>query len=536
MTTKQHNNWIILLYLLIAFLLGISVAINFLPSGKSAISNDKIEKLNEVLNYIDKYYVDSVDVDSIFDQAISSILQSLDPHSAYATYEENKTMMESLHGAFEGVGIQFNIMNDTVMVVATISGGPSEKAGIQAGDRIITVNGKSMIGSTNDKVFKTLRGKKGSKVKIGIRRQGVRKTLTYEVTRDVIPTHTVDVAYMVNGNTGYIKLNEFGSTTADEFHEAIEKLKKQGMSNLIVDLRGNAGGFLDAAISVCDELLPSKREIVSVEGLRMRPEVIYATRKGLFQKGKVAILIDDFSASASEIVAGAVQDNDRGYIVGRRSFGKGLVQKQFDLSDKSTIRLTTARYHTPSGRCIQRDYKQGTEAYYEELYDRLVHGEMACEDSIKLDKSLAYKTIGGRTVYGGGGIMPDYFVPLDKGNELDGYYEIANSAAMVQFAFHYANGHKAELKKTYPNLQTFVNKMTVSDAMIQQLLIDYTKLTKEKAPVLSAASKKELKLWIKGLIGRNLFGNDAFYPVVNSSDKTILKAMTVLKSGKIISN
>lgn len=529
MSTKQHSNWIIALYLLIAFLLGISVAINFLPSKKNAISNDKISKLNEVLNYIDNYYVDSVNVDSIFDQAIGSILQSLDPHSAYATYEENKTMMESLNGAFEGVGIQFNIMNDTVMVVATVSGGPSEKAGIQAGDRIISVDGKSMIGSTNDKVFKTLRGKKGSKVKIGILRQGARKPLTYEVVRDVIPTYTVDVAYMVNGSTGYIKLNEFGSTTAEEFHAALEKLKAKGMANLIVDLRGNAGGFLDAAISVCDELLPNKREIVSIEGLRMRPEKISATRKGLFQEGKVAILIDDFSASASEIVAGAVQDNDRGFIVGRRSFGKGLVQKQFDLSDKSTIRLTTARYHTPSGRCIQRDYKQGSEAYYEELYDRLVHGEMACADSIKLDKSLAYKTIGGRTVYGGGGIMPDYFVPIERNNELDGYYQIANSAALIQFAFHYANGHKKELKTTYPDAQSFVSKMTITDAMIQELLTNYTQLTKEKAPALSAASKKELKIWVKGLIGRNLYGNDAFYPVVNSTDKTILKALSVIK-------
>ena len=535
MSTKQ-NNWIIFLYLLIAFLLGISVAINFLPSRKSAVTNEQLSKLSEVLNYVDQYYVDSVDVDSLYDQTISYILQSLDPHSAYATFEENKTMMESLHGAFEGVGIQFNIMNDTVMVVATISGGPSEKAGIQAGDRLIAVDGKSMIGATNEKVFKTLRGQKGSKVKISIRRQGVRKTLHYEVVRDVIPTHTVDVAYMVNDQTGYIKLNEFGSTTAEEFHNAIEKLKSQGMKDMIVDLRGNAGGFLDAAISVCDELLPNKRQIVSIEGLHMRPERISATRKGLFQEGKVAILIDDFSASASEIVAGAVQDNDRGYIVGRRSFGKGLVQKQFDLKDKSSIRLTTARYHTPSGRCIQRDYKQGVNAYYEEMYERLAHGEMVCEDSIKLDKSLAYKTINGRTVYGGGGIMPDYFVPIDRGNELDGYYTIANSAAIVQFAFHYTNAHKNELKQSYPDVKSFISKMTVSDAMIQQLLADYAKLTKEKAPILNAASKKELKLWVKGLIGRNLYGNDGFYPIVNSTDPTLLKALSVLKKGEKLSS
>ena len=301
------------------------------------------------------------------------------------------------------------------------------------------------------------------------------------------------------------------------------------MTAMILDLRGNAGGFLDAAIGVCDELLPNKQKIVSVEGLKVRPEVFYASRKGSFETGKVIILIDDFSASASEIVAGAVQDNDRGYIVGRRSFGKGLVQRQFDLSDKSTIRLTTARYHTPSGRCIQRDYKNGTEAYYEEIIDRLARGEMENIDSIKQDKSIAYKTVGGRTVYGGGGIMPDYFVPIHQGNDLDGYYTVANTAALNQFAFHYANDHKAELTKQYPDAATFVAKATVSDKELNQMLAYYTKLTKKPVPHLTANSKKELKLWIKALIGRNLYNNDAFYPVVNQSDETIQKAMQVLK-------
>lgn len=525
----KRNNWIIVLYLLIAFLFGVSVAVNFLPSKKTMVFTNQTNKLNEVMNYINRYYVDSVNIDSIYDEAISAVLHSLDPHSAYATPEENKTMMESLEGAFEGVGIQFNIMNDTVMVIATISGGPAEKAGVRAGDRIISVNGKSIIGATNDKVFKLLRGKKGTKVKVGVKRSGFSDTYTYEITRNVIPTYTIDVAYMVDAHTGYIKMNEFGSTTVKEFQEAISKLKKQGMTAMILDLRGNAGGFLDAAIGVCDELLPNKQKIVSVEGLKVRPEVFYASRKGSFETGKVIVLIDDFSASASEIVAGAVQDNDRGYIVGRRSFGKGLVQRQFDLSDKSTIRLTTARYHTPSGRCIQRDYKNGTEAYYEEIYDRLAHGEMEYIDSIKQDKSIAYKTVGGRTVYGGGGIMPDYFVPIHQGNDLDGYYTVANTAALNQFAFHYANDHKAELTKQYPNAAAFVSKATVSDKELNQMLAYYTKLTKKPVPHLTANSQKELKLWIKALIGRNLYNNDAFYPVVNQGDETIQKAMKVLK-------
>lgn len=525
---NKHNTWILILYLLIAFLLGVSVAINFLPSKKISPANSQLYKLNEVMNYIDKYYVDSVNVDSIYDSAINALLQGLDPHSAYSTPEQNQAMMESLEGSFEGVGIQFNIMNDTVMVIATVSGGPSEKAGIRAGDRIVSVDGKSIVGATNDKVFKMLRGKKGTKVKIGVRRQGYSETFTYEVKRDVIPTYTVDVSYMVDKTTGYIKLNEFGSTTADEFNRALLKLKRLGMTALVVDLRGNAGGFLDAAIKVCDELLPNRQKIVSIEGLKVRPEEYYATRKGNFEQGKVVILIDDFSASASEIVAGAVQDNDRGFIVGRRSFGKGLVQRQFDLSDQSTIRLTTARYHTPSGRCIQRNYKEGTDAYYEELYKRIENGEMEYVDSIKLDKSVAYKTIGGRTVYGGGGIMPDYFVPIDRNADMDGYYDIANTATLIQYAFHYANDKNNTLKKSYPDAKTFVAKYTVSDAQVNEVLALYKKLTKKDAPKLSAASRKELKVWMKALIGRDLYGEEAFYPVINSTDKTIQKALQVL--------
>ena len=533
MATKQYNGWILFLYLLIAFLFGVSVAVNFLPSKKASYAHRQLSKLDEVMHYIDAYYVDSVDMDSVYDLAISTVLQSLDPHSAYSSYEDNKTMMESLNGAFEGVGIQFNIMNDTVMVIATISGGPSEKAGVRAGDRIVSVDGKSMIKATNEQVFKQLRGKKGTKVKMGIRRPGFSETYTYEVKRDVIPTYTVDVAYMLDAQTGYIRLNEFGATTTDEFRKAITKLQRSGMRRMVLDLRGNAGGYLDAAIGVCDELLPNQQRIVSVEGLKVRPEIFKATRKGSFEQGAVVVLIDDFSASASEIVAGAVQDNDRGYVVGRRSFGKGLVQRQFDLSDKSTIRLTTARYHTPSGRCIQRDYRKGIEAYYEELYERYMRGEMENADSIKIDKTLEYKTVGGRTVYGGGGIMPDYFVPLDRGNALDGYYQVANTAALNQYAFHYTNSHKESLTKAFPNAVSFVSKMTVTDAQISELLKYYQTLTKQQVPTLSAESRKELKVWLKALIGRNLYGNDAFYPVINQSDKTIAKALEVVGDVKL---
>lgn len=526
---SRRNGLLIFLWLLVAFLGGFSIALRWNPHRLSRSSNEQLEKMSEVMRYIEDFYVDSVNIDSIYGLAINAMLQGLDPHSTYSTPEDNKTMMETLEGSFEGIGIQFNIMNDTLMVVSVISGGPSEKAGLMAGDRMIEVDGKSIIGIKNEQAFKLLRGKKGSKVKVGILRPGFKDKYTYEITRGVIPTYTVDVAYMIDNKTGYIKLNEFGSTTAKEFTNAIQKLKRQGMTDLIVDLRSNGGGFLDAAVSVCDEFLPNKQKIVSIEGSKTRPEIIYASRKGNFETGKVAILIDDFSASASEIVAGAIQDNDRGIVVGRRSFGKGLVQRQFDLSDKSSIRLTTSRYHTPSGRCIQRDYVNGTEAYYEDLYKRLLNGEMESADSIHLDSTKVYHTLKGRTVYGGGGIMPDYFVPIDRGEDLNAYYEIANTSALIQFAFHYANEHKSTLQKQYSDAKSYVSGMTVTDQMLQQLINYYEKNNKKKVSKMSANSSKELKIWLKALIGRNLYGDEAFYPVINKTDKVILKALEEMK-------
>jgi len=529
MEENKHSGWLLVLWLLVAFLGGFSLALHINPNRLSKKSSEQLNKMQEVMNYIDRFYVDSVNVDSIYCLAINAMLQGLDPHSTYSTAEENKSMMETLEGSFEGIGIQFNIMNDTLMVVSVISGGPSEKAGLLAGDRMVEVDGKSIIGIKNEQAFKLLRGTKGSKVKVGILRPGFKEKYTYEITRGVIPTYTVDVAYMMDGTTGYIKLNEFGSTTAKEFNEAILKLKKQGMTSLIVDLRSNTGGFLDAAISVCDELLPTNRKIVSIEGSKVRPEVIYASKSGDFENGKVVILIDDFSASASEIVAGAIQDNDRGIIVGRRSFGKGLVQRQFDLSDQSSIRLTVSRYHTPSGRCIQREYTQGTDAYYEDLYNRLLNGEMESADSIHLDSTKVYHTLEGRTVYGGGGIMPDFFVPLERGKDMDAYYDIANSSALIQFAFHYATEHKNALKKQYPNAKTYVSGMTVTDEMLQQLVQYYEKSNQKKISTMTSTASNELKVWLKALIGRNLYDNEAFYPVINKTDKVILKAKEVLR-------
>lgn len=513
--------------IVISFLVGMTVALYFVPGRKQGLSNMQSNKLDEVVKYINSYYVDTVNTNQLFETAITSMLQELDPHSTYANASDNKAMMESLEGAFEGVGIQFSIMNDTIMVISTVSGGPSEMQGIRAGDRIVTVDGKNVagIGIQNDEVMRLLRGKKKTTVNIGIKRQGFPQIYDYTVTRDVIPTYTVDIAYMVDPHTGYIKINQFGATTAREFSDAIEQLKKKGMKKMILDLRSNSGGFLDAAIQICDEFLRKGEMIVYTEGLHVPTDKIYATRYGNFEEGEVVVLIDDFSASASEIVAGAIQDNDRGVVVGRRSFGKGLVQRQIDLSDKSSIRLTVARYHTPSGRCIQREYGKGTEAYYEDFIDRYYRGEMSHSDSIKFDENQKFTTKTGRIVYGGGGIMPDYFIPLDEDSLLNAYYQVLNSSAIMQFAFDYATENKEKVLRQYPTAEDYVKQMTVSNDLLKLLLNFYTQKTGLVVKDLTNESIKELKVWLKALIGRDIYQDEAFYPVINSSDNTFLKAV-----------
>lgn len=517
--------------ILISFLVGMTVAVYFLPSKHKGLSHSQTNKLDEVIKYVNAYYVDTVNTDKLFETAINAMLQGLDPHSTYANATDNKAMMESLEGAFEGVGIQFSIMNDTIMVVSTITGGPSEKQGIRAGDRIVKVDDKVVagIGIQNEDVMKMLRGKKKTTVKIGIMRDGFKQVYDYTVTRDVIPTYTLDIAYMIDDHTGYIKINQFGATTGKEFSEAISKLKKKGMSKMILDLRSNSGGFLDAAIQVCDEFLPKGEMIVYTEGLRVPTDKIYATRYGNFETGEVVVLIDDFSASASEIVAGAIQDNDRGIVIGRRSFGKGLVQRQIDLADKSSIRLTVARYHTPSGRCIQRQYGNGTEAYYEDFIDRYYRGEMNHADSIKFDENQKFITKKGRTVYGGGGIMPDYFIPLDEDSTLNAFYQVLNSSAIIQFAFNYATENKATLLKQYPTANDYVQEMTISNDLLKQLLNFYIQKNGQKVQNINNESIKELKIWLKALIGRDVYKDEAFYPVINSNDKAILKALSIQK-------
>jgi carboxyl-terminal processing protease len=507
------------------FLLGMSVAFYF--AKKQHTTTNTYDKLRDLIYYIDHYYVDTVNHVQLSEDAIRGMLESLDPHSTYSNAEENKAQAEQLSGSFEGIGVQFNIMNDTIMVVAAIAGGPSEKAGIRAGDRIVLVDELPVaaVKITNDQVFKKLRGKKGTLVKVGILRPGVNGVLDFDITRDVIPTHSVTSAYLINNHTGYIKIDQFGTHTAEEFEDALTKLSSKGMQYLLLDLRGNAGGYLDAALKITDHFLLKNDLILSVEGLHTKPEKFYATGKGLFTEGKLTVLIDDFSASASEILAGAIQDNDRGTIMGSRSFGKGLVQRPFDFPDGSQVRLTVSRYYTPSGRCIQRDYKNGTTAYYQELMQRFE--DEADSLSVKTDtlSNIEYRTKSGRIVYGGGGITPDITVHYPKKAYSNAYYQALNHSALIQFAFNYANQNKTMLTKQYPSAEVFINKMNVSDFVLQEYLQFYSQKSKTNIPLLNSEEINALKIWLKAFIGRNLFQDEAFFPVINSLDEVIQKAV-----------
>jgi len=375
--------------------------------------------LNELIGFINNNYVDSVDTQKLNNEAITGMLLSLDPHSVYIPASEFADANDPLMGNFEGIGIQFRIERDTVMVINTIPGGPSEKVGLLAGDRIVKVDGKSIAGIKieNDKVMKLLKGPKSTKVTVSIFRRGLKKLNDFTITRGIIPTWSIDVSFAVNAETGYIKLSKFSATTGDELHEAMAELKSKGVKKLILDLRGNSGGYLQEAIAVSDEFLPDNKLIVYTMGLHRPKQIAKSTSEGIWDNLPVVVLIDEGSASASEIVAGAIQDNDRGTVIGRRSFGKGLVQEQVGLSDGSALRLTVARYYTPTGRSIQKPYTKGAEEYYMEYYHRMEDGELENADSIKLNDSLKFKTPGGKTVYGGGGIMPDIFIPIERNSK-----------------------------------------------------------------------------------------------------------------------
>ncbi|MBN2487313.1 MAG: S41 family peptidase [Bacteroidales bacterium] len=490
-------------------------------------------KFARFIDYLDSYYVDSINAEAIVDGAIVNILGELDPHSTYIPADELKKMREPLEGNFEGIGIQFNILKDTIYVVDPIQGGPSQSVGIMAGDKIIMVDDVPVagIGITNDGVFKLLRGKKGTKVKVSVLRKGNKKLLDFTITRDKIPIFSIDAAYMIDKNTGYIKILRFSATTTEEFKVAAAKLRGQGAENLVLDLTNNGGGYLDAAVNIADEFLPAAKTIVYTEGLRSPRKDYIATAYGNFEKGKIVVLIDEGSASASEIVSGAIQDWDRGLVIGRRSFGKGLVQREMLLPDESAVRITTAKYYTPSGRLIQKPFSGGTEKYHQEIYNRYAHGELMSIDSISFPDSLKFTTlVNKRTVFGGGGIMPDIFIPLDTSFYTDFYRDIVQNGLLNQFTLQYVDENRAGLKKKYKDFPLYDKEFNIDEKLFQQFML----LTEQEGIVANdeqvMVSKPLVEIMIKALIARDLFGTDEFYRIYNTTNNTYLKAVEVIDS------
>ena len=515
----------------LAVVVGVFIGSRF-NINKPVAENDR--KLNAILNLIAQDYVDTTNFHDLVELSIPEILRKLDPHTSYFSAEELKASTDDLNGSFSGIGIQFMLDNDTIGVVEVIPGGPSEKVGIMPGDRIITIDDSVATGEnvTNGMVMKRLRGPKGTKVKLGIKRQSSSKLLTFTVTRGDIPVNTVDAYYMIDKNTGYVKINQFGRHTYDEFITAMASLQEEGAKRYIIDLRGNGGGFMEMAVLMANEFLPENMPIVFTKGRYKRDDSeVWSDGNGSFQDAELAVLIDEYSASASEIFAGAMQDNDRGLIVGCRSFGKGLVQKEFILPDSSAIHLTTARYYTPSGRCIQKDYKDGANSYNEELYDRYLHGELYSRDSMKIDKSQIFSTLNGRTVYGGGGIVPDIFVPRDTSGITNYYMDIFNAGLMERYSFNYCNNNRSGLNKMEDYKQFL--RMAPSDEVLIKDFVDYA-AANGVAPrwYYINLSRDLIVTRLKALIARDAFGNQAFYPIVNRIDKTLQEALKALNKHK----
>ena len=493
------------------------------------------QKLATTMYLIDNFYVDSTDMAKLTEEAIVAMLKSLDPHSAYIAAKDVQKANEELEGSFEGIGVTFQILRDTILVVSAVPGGPSEKVGIMAGDRIVTIDGEEAFGKkvNNEYVTKHLRGKKGTKVVLGIQRGDDTELLDFEVVRDKIPLNSINTYFMVDKKIGYIKLDKFAKESVEEFEKALAELKQQGMKSLIFDLRGNGGGYLQTAFGMGNEFLGSGKTVVFTEGLKS-PKTIFDTDKnGNFRDGRLVVLIDEGSASASEIVSGAVQDWDRGVLIGRRSFGKGLVQRPFNLPDGAQIRLTTARYYTPTGRCIQRSYEKGSEDYFKEMTKRLEHGEYYHADSIHFPDSLKYYTLGsGRTVYGGGGIMPDIFMPVDTTYSTKLFTDLVRKTVFNAYCIDYVLKNREKINQDYPKFDGFNKKFEVDDEMME----DFKKMAESKGVSWDeeqfARSEMWIKLRIKGMIAQDVWDIDKFYQVVATEDKIIQKAVEVLNSKK----
>ena len=494
-----------------------------------------LRKLNLAQFAIANLYVDETDEGKLVESAIIGMLEELDPHSTYSNAEEVKKMNEPLQGNFDGIGIQFNMAEDTLFVIQPVSGGPSEKVGIRAGDRITHVNDTLIAGvkMTTDDITRRLKGPKGTKVHVKVLRKGVDELLGFTIERDKIPVYSLDASYMMTPKIGYIKINRFGATTHQEFMDALASLKGQGLQDLILDLQGNGGGYLNAAIDIANEFLGAGELIVYTEGRRNPRREFFAKGDGKHQSGRVVVLVDEFSASASEIVAGAVQDWDRGLVVGRRSFGKGLVQRPIDLPDGSMIRLTVARYYTPAGRCIQKPY-ESVEQYNADLIERYNRGEMMSADSIHFPDSLKCSTLKkGRTVYGGGGIMPDYFVPVDTTLFTKYHSRLSNKGVLLNVHFQLIDAHREEWAKKYPDYAVFYKNFELDEAMMRQLIAEGEKEGVKYDEEQYRKSEPLIKLQLKALIARDLWDMNEYYHTINVVNESVKKALELLNRKRL---
>lgn len=533
MSNNINSKYKALIPTAIAIILVIGLAIGTsLPrkSDKSQLSfmRQRIDKISNVLNIIESSYVDSIDKDLLEETAIDAILRHLDPHSIYMSAKELAKANEPLQGNFDGIGVSFNTYTDTVLIISTIVGGPSQKVGIQAGDKIIYVNDSLIAGQgiSDDDIMGLLKGPKGSTVNVKVQRDGFDDLLSFDIIRDKIPIYSIDVAYMENENTGYVKISSFALTTHEEFKEALKELKSQGMKNLIVDLRDNSGGIMDAAIQIANEFLDKGQLIVYTEGRSQPRSEARATGLGSFRNGKLVILIDEWSASASEILAGAIQDNDRGTIIGRRSYGKGLVQEPVSFMDGSGLRLTVARYYTPSGRSIQKPFDKGVEEYFADLETRFLNREFEVADSIHFPDSLKYYTTGGRVVYGGGGIMPDKFVPVDTIGVTN--YLVRVRPYIYEYAMRFTEKHRQEMNayNNVDDLEAYLNKHDLINQFTTYVSNNYNIPTNNNELRLS---RDIIHNQIKAYIARNIVDNKGFYPLWNKNDATLKYAVDFLE-------
>jgi carboxyl-terminal processing protease len=536
---KNKNTIYIPLLFAVVLVTGILIGNTLKRNSEAKIAgfhSGPANKIGTIISLIKQGYVDSVNTSSIVEGAIPEILKKLDPHTVYIPAKDMQEVTEEMQGNFSGIGVQFSVQEDTVRVVEVVSGGPSSKVGIQAGDRIVNVNNSNIAGIKieNDSVLKLLRGDKGTKVNVGIIRAGAKDIIDFEITRGDIPIYSVDVSYMIDDETGFIKINRFAEQTYREFMDGMKKLTGAGAKKVIIDLRGNTGGYLTSVLRMVDEFLKKGELILYTQGTNQPKKTYNASGRNTFAGIGVFVLIDEISASASEIFAGAIQDNDRGLLIGRRTFGKGLVQEQFQLTDGSALRLTVARYYTPSGRSIQKPYNEGTDKYYQDLYDRMHHGEFEEVDSISFKDSLKYKTLKGRTVYGGGGIMPDIFVPIDTSGYSEYLDKLTQRGIIYQFGYYYADLHRTELNnfKNASEIESYLDK--------QKVLGELLKYAAQKGlPVDREGLKKSeflIDVQTKAYIARNIIGEEGFYPIIRKIDKTLMKAIDVTKENLLVEN